>query len=675
MHLLGGRSNRAHLFHCVIILWLSRIVTCLYQDQVGKFDWRKQFIGIPKFVYRHDSSDSFIVATESNVLASILTRDGSVVWRKLLPNSCNLNHLSILKSSEDSRDYLIRTACNTGAGPQTHIWNPQNGLLASDMRYKELVDDDQAESQLGDMGHTIGDNRVFKLSDDLNLTVSKDGKVTLKSHHEDLWSREEALASITAVEIARLPADVRDKFGLKKRIVIVTDCGKMFGLDTLTGDVVWEQFNEDLSTLGDTNKVFLALTKQSEDDADQSRAIVVHPAGTIIEFNPITGLLLNKNKLAVQVKQLTMTEENESLDARAIIILDKHDRVHVYPEDQRIRVIEDAQKYYMTVFNKIENQLEGYRLIGAKTDITSQLTWTFAFNATEQVLNFGIKRMDEEVHSPARVLGDRGILYKYVNPNLMAVMTQGTIGDLCNSDYYLNVYMIDGVTGSLVYSIHHPKTKGPSKMVHSENWLVYSYYNTKSRRTEVSSLEMFEGTTQTDSDTFSSLNRASIQPKLVEHKSFIFPGGIDAMVDTTTLRGMTNRHVIVALSSGSLLEIPKIFLDPRRPINMLMEHREEGLIPYMPELPIPSDSIINYDQTLLGVRRIITSPAMLESTSLVFAHGLDLFFTRVTPSKTFDILKDDFDHLLITAVLVFLVLASYVSKLLAQRKALRAAWK
>uniref|UniRef100_A0A914HS65 ER membrane protein complex subunit 1 n=1 Tax=Globodera rostochiensis TaxID=31243 RepID=A0A914HS65_GLORO len=42
---------------------------------------------------------------------------------------------------------------------------------------------------------------------------------------------------------------------------------------------------------------------------------------------------------------------------------------------------------------------------------------------------------------------------------------------------------------------------------------------------------------------------------------------------------------------------------------------------------------------------IRTTPSGLETTSLVFAYGIDLFYTRVTPSGTFDILKDDFDLL------------------------------
>lgn len=53
----------------------------------------------------------------------------------------------------------------------------------------------------------------------------------------------------------------------------------------------------------------------------------------------------------------------------------------------------------------------------------------------------------------------------------------------------------------------------------------------------------------------------------------------------------------------------------------------------------------------------------------------DLFYTRVAPSKTFDLLKEDFDPFLISMVLIGLLLASYTSKRLASRKALKQAWK
>lgn len=672
-------SNQTKLSLYIISIILSTIcislVQCLYEDQVGKFDWRKQFIGIPRYVYQHPGSENSIIGTESNVIASLLNRDGSIIWRQLLPKGCNLDHMSILKSSEEHRDYLIRTSCTSSTGNHSNIWNPQNGLLSSESKVKEIVEDEMAESLLTDEGHLIDGTKAFTMSSDLSLLVSDDGKVTLSANGRSIWSREESLASVTAVEIVKLPLDMRDRFGLKKTILLVTDIGKIFGVDTFTGATNWDLFDRDFSTRGSDFQSTLILTNESNDDASESRAIVINPKGFILLLNPISGKLIEKRKLPRPIKQIAQTEIDEIDNSRGIILLDTQDKVIVYPDSIENKVKENLSKYYMTIVERNPPKLEGYKFILESNTIVPKMVWQFPFDESERIVELAIKKIDEEVHSPARVLGDRGILYKYINPNLLAVMTQGNRGDSCSPDYYINIYLVDGVTGALVHSVHHPKSRGPFNLVHSENWLVYSYYSTKNRRTEVSSLEMFEGIVQSNSTAFSSLTRASIKPKLIEHKTFIFPGGIDTMIDTVTLRGMTNRHIIVALPSGSLLEIPKIFLDPRRPINMLMEHREEGLIPYMPELPIPNESIINYDQTLLAIRKITTSPAILESTSLVFAYGLDLFFTRVTPSKTFDILKDDFDHLLITAVLVFLAVASYVSKLLAQRKALHAAWK
>ena len=82
--------------------------------------------------------------------------------------------------------------------------------------------------------------------------------------------------------------------------------------------------------------------------------------------------------------------------------------------------------------------------------------------------------------------------------------------------------------------------------------------------------------------------------------------------------------ILVFLPTGGLLELPKAFLDPRRPIKPTPEHMEEGLIPYIPELPIPAEGIINYNKTLTAIRGIQTSATGLESTCLVFAYGLGM---------------------------------------------------
>lgn len=45
------------------------------------------------------------------------------------------------------------------------------------------------------------------------------------------------------------------------------------------------------------------------------------------------------------------------------------------------------------------------------------------------------------------------------------------------------------------------------------------------------------------------------------------------------------------------------------------------------------------------------------------------------PSKMFDVLKDDFDYLLIAAVLTAMVLASIIGRKMAANKMLHKAWK
>lgn len=70
------------------------------------------------------------------------------------------------------------------------------------------------------------------------------------------------------------------------------------------------------------------------------------------------------------------------------------------------------------------------------------------------------------------------------------------------------------------------------------------------------------------------------------------------------MQGLTSRSILIALPSGGILEISRRFLDARRPLEMLLEHREEMLIPYIPELPLSTEDFINYNQTVMKVRQI-----------------------------------------------------------------------
>lgn len=280
------------------------------------------------------------------------------------------------------------------------------------------------------------------------------------------------------------------------------------------------------------------------------------------------------------------------------------------------------------------------------------------------------KRSEERVHSQGIVLGDRSVMYKYLNPNLVVVIAEGE--DTTGKGFF-NVYLVDMVSGQLVFHCSHKKAKGPVNVVHSENWVVYNYWNQKHRRVELAILEMYEGKTQSNATAFSSLHPPP--PPIVMRQAYIFPGHVSAMAASITEMGITSKHILIALESGGILELSKMFLDPRRPEIPTQESREEGLLPYIPELPRPFEATINYNQSVFNIKSIHTGPSGLESTCVVLAYGLDLFYDRVMPSKMFDVLKDDFDYFFIGSVVVGMILVSIITQKLAQRKALNKAWK
>lgn len=78
-----------------------------------------------------------------------------------------------------------------------------------------------------------------------------------------------------------------------------------------------------------------------------------------------------------------------------------------------------------------------------------------------------------------RVLGDRSVLYKYLNPNLLAVVTaaaSGVEGSSAehHSSQSITLYLIDVVAGRIVHSATHRRCSEPVSLAHSEHWVVVS---------------------------------------------------------------------------------------------------------------------------------------------------------------------------------------------------------
>jgi hypothetical protein len=65
----------------------------------------------------------------------------------------------------------------------------------------------------------------------------------------------------------------------------------------------------------------------------------------------------------------------------------------------------------------------------------------------------------------------------------------------------------------------------------------------------------------------------------------------------------------------------------------------------------------------------------LESTSLIYAYGLDAYYTRDSPSRQFDVLSEDFSKSQLLLTIVALVVGILVAGPIVRRKQVNALWQ
>eukprot|EP00941_MAST-03F_sp_MAST-3F-sp1_P003811 g3811.t1 len=288
----------------------------------------------------------------------------------------------------------------------------------------------------------------------------------------------------------------------------------------------------------------------------------------------------------------------------------------------------------------------------------------------------------EPVHSPARALGDDSLLLKHVNPHITAIVSvRGHKND--SQEHSITVRVVDGVTGRILLREHVAHGAEPVSIQVSENWVVFSYYNARAKRTEIGTVALYEGavpkfglnpfTEVPTEDRFSSWESPS---PVALHKTYVYPVGVATIGQTSTRYGVTTKHLLVATQDGKLAMIHRNMLNPRRPeTKPTKNEQKEQLLQYHPALPFPHHQVISYSQTVSRANIILASPTHLESTSLVATVGLDIFCTRLKPSGGFDQLPKSFNKPMLALLVSGLATGTLWARAALRRKKLNEAWK
>lgn len=301
--------------------------------------------------------------------------------------------------------------------------------------------------------------------------------------------------------------------------------------------------------------------------------------------------------------------------------------------------------------------------------------------------------LDDTLYSKVVVMGDDSLLLKYINPHLRVVVTiRRAVSD---EDFtLLTVNAIDTVSAKIVYRSIIEDAQEPVYASIVENNFIVSYWNSKAKRAELSSVSLYEGMIDKhglgpygfSNGKHARLAEAANQPfssfshglPIAMNKTFIVSKVVVGLGHTLTARGIANKQFIAALGNGQIFTLDRRMIDPRRPVNPpLQREKQEGLMQYSPFLFLSPSNSITFNETIATTHPINfhAAPSNLESTGSILVTGLDVYFVRVKPSQEFDLLASDFNHPLLVLILGGMVIGLWYLREMSRAKALGSAWK
>ncbi|KAJ8485685.1 hypothetical protein OPV22_018170 [Ensete ventricosum] len=528
-----------------------------------------------------------------------------------------------------------------------------------------------------------------------------------------MLANPDEVAAIQAIRLKSFEKNkmTRDHNGFRKLIIVLTRAGKVLALHTGDGRVVWSVLLPVLRKSETCGNPFALNVYQWQvphhHAMHENPSVVVvgrcghnfDAPGILSIIDSYTGKVHNSLVLEHSVRHIMPLPFTDSTEQHLHIVIDDNLHAHLYPKtSDSVKIfIDEMPNIYWYSVEVGKNIIKGYslelkgELDMAENDFQPKELWSIVFpSASEKIALTATRKMNEIVHTQAKIIADQDVMYKYISKNILFVATvapkaAGEIGSVTPEEAWLYAYLIDTVSGRILHRVSHQGAQGPIHAVMSENWVVYHYFNLRAHRYEMSVIEIYDQSREDNKDVWklvlgkhnltAPISTYSKPEVTVKSQSYFFTHSVKSMAVTATAKGITSKQLLIGTIGDQVLALDKRFLDPRRSVNPTQSEKEEGIIPLTDSLPIVPQSFVTHALQVEGLRGIVTTPAKLESTSLVFSYGVDLFFTRIAPSRTYDSLTEDFSYALLLLTIVALVAALLVTWALSEKKELREKWR
>jgi len=554
----------------------------------------------------------------------------------------------VVKKSTQANNFAVRTAAVTNTDEWTLVrngetaWSRPEGMsgavaatFAEIPENEELVKSLEQEAHSNPLAAYI--HRVRRHIDDLQH---------LPAYLNTVQSR--LIGSILGTEVPVKEGKLsRDSFGFHKLAILATRRGMVYGLDVGNkGKILWSKRAFEISK-GDSWNV---TGIQAEELT--GRVTILGSNGDHVVLEADTGKVVEAVAPGPQ-RSVQSAAIVDTVSGQRLIPIGVNGEVGALPSDQ-------APKQTI-VTRGSDGELKGVVFISNGSSSHESTSWVFSPPKELRVVNIATRPAHEPIASIGRVLGDRTVKYKYLNPNTIVL---AAVNDKAQT---LSVYLLDTISGQVLSASRYDgvDTEKTIECAMAENWFVCSFFGQYTLRDDTAQSlkgyqivvsDLYESDEANnrgplgESTQYSSLdpleNPEGPSPPSVVSQTYILNAPISALKVTQTRQGISSRHILAYLPElHGIVGLPRMFLEPRRPVghDPTPAEAEEGLMRYQPSIEIDPKTIITHERDVVGVNTIIVSPAIVESTSLVFAFGIDVFGTRVAPSFLFDILGKGFN--------------------------------
>ena len=172
------------------------------------------------------------------------------------------------------------------------------------------------------------------------------------------------------------------------------------------------------------------------------------------------------------VKSIPITSKSVNpLESKLLLLIDSNNHAYVYPESdiskQQVSMI--LPKFTVCDVNKAFGTITGFKISSLNLKATE--VWKLNFqNTGEEIVTWA---SDDQLSSDGYQgyeENNGNIIFKYVDPNLMAVATFA-------APSHLNIYIINRSNGTIIYSGHVYNAYGKEniKISFTENTIVVTY--------------------------------------------------------------------------------------------------------------------------------------------------------------------------------------------------------